>query len=43
MQLSLFSPGNEIAETVKRIEIDNTTPMEALNLLKRLRDMANEQ
>lgn len=40
-QLSLFSPGNELAETVQAINIENTTPLEALNLIARLKKMAN--
>lgn len=42
LQLSLFSPTNEVVDTLRRIDISNTTPLEALNLLSRLKDMANE-
>jgi len=41
-QLSLFSPTNEVVDTLRRIDVSNTTPLEALNLLSRLKDMANE-
>jgi len=40
-QLSLFTPGNELAETIQAINLENTTPLEALNLLARLKKMAN--
>jgi DNA mismatch repair protein MutS len=40
-QLSLFIPGNELVETVKSIDIGNLTPLEALNMLNRLKEMAN--
>ncbi|KAF1082071.1 MAG: DNA mismatch repair protein MutS [Candidatus Rifleibacterium amylolyticum] len=40
-QLSLFSPGNELIEAVSRIDINNITPLEALNILQRLKGMAN--
>lgn len=40
-QLSLFSPGNELAETIQAITIENMTPLEALNMLARLKKMAN--
>lgn len=40
-QLSLFSPGNEVIEAVARIDVNNITPLEALNLLNRLKEMAN--
>ncbi|MGM0598804.1 MAG: DNA mismatch repair protein MutS [Candidatus Rifleibacteriota bacterium] len=42
VQLSLFSPTNEVVDTLKQMDIDNTTPLEALNLLQRLKEMANE-
>ena len=41
-QLSLFSPTNEVVDTLRRIDVGNTTPLEALNILSRLKDMANE-
>ncbi|MFZ5953284.1 MAG: DNA mismatch repair protein MutS [Candidatus Rifleibacteriota bacterium] len=41
-QLSLFSPTNEVVDTLRQINIGNTTPLEALNLLSRLKEMANE-
>ncbi|HNW33892.1 MAG TPA: DNA mismatch repair protein MutS, partial [Candidatus Ozemobacteraceae bacterium] len=40
-QLSLFTPGNELAETIQAIDLENTTPLEALNLLARLKKMTN--
>ncbi|NLI74981.1 MAG: DNA mismatch repair protein MutS [Candidatus Riflebacteria bacterium] len=40
-QLSLFSPQTLLADTVRAIDVDNLTPLEALNLLARLKDMAN--
>ncbi|PKL45849.1 MAG: DNA mismatch repair protein MutS [Candidatus Riflebacteria bacterium HGW-Riflebacteria-1] len=40
-QLSLFSPGNELIEAVSRIDVNNITPIEALNILSRLKGMAN--
>lgn len=40
-QLSLFSPGNEVVEAVAKIDVNNITPLEALNLLNRLKEMAN--
>ncbi|HOY66751.1 MAG TPA: DNA mismatch repair protein MutS [Candidatus Ozemobacteraceae bacterium] len=40
-QLSLFGPGNELAETLQAINVDETTPLEALNLLARLKKMAH--
>ncbi|HOT28730.1 MAG TPA: DNA mismatch repair protein MutS [Candidatus Ozemobacteraceae bacterium] len=40
-QLSLFTPSNELAETIQAINIENTTPLEALNLLARLKKLAN--
>lgn len=41
-QLSLFSPSNEVVDTLRRIDVGNTTPLEALNLLSRLKELANE-
>ncbi len=41
-QLSLFSPNNEVVDTLRQINIGNTTPLEALNLLSRLKEMADE-
>ncbi|MEW6712738.1 MAG: DNA mismatch repair protein MutS, partial [Candidatus Riflebacteria bacterium] len=41
-QLSLFSPTNEVVDTLRQINIGNTTPLEALNLLSRLKEMADE-
>lgn len=40
-QLSLFSPGNEVVEAVAKIDVNNITPLEALNLLNRLKEMTN--
>ncbi|RCK80699.1 MAG: DNA mismatch repair protein MutS [Candidatus Ozemobacter sibiricus] len=40
-QLSLFAPQMLLAETVRAIDVNNLTPLEALNLLARLKDMAN--
>ncbi|HNS09355.1 MAG TPA: DNA mismatch repair protein MutS [Candidatus Ozemobacteraceae bacterium] len=40
-QLSLFAPGNEIIEAVARVDVNNITPLEALNILSRLKEMSN--
>ncbi len=40
-QLNLFSPGNELIEAVARVDVNNITPLEALNLLQRLKGMTN--
>lgn len=40
-QLSLFTPETELAMTLRQVEIDNLTPLEALNLLARLKGLAN--
>ncbi len=40
-QLSLFAPGNEVIEAISHIDIDNITPLEALNLLNRLKEMTH--
>ena len=40
-QLSLFSPGNELIEAVSRVDVNNITPVEALNILSRLKGMTN--
>ncbi|NCB37789.1 MAG: DNA mismatch repair protein MutS [Erysipelotrichia bacterium] len=40
-QFSLFSPGNEIIEAVSRVDVNNLTPLEALNILNRLKEMTN--
>ncbi|EKD80896.1 MAG: hypothetical protein ACD_39C02106G0001, partial [uncultured bacterium] len=40
-QLSLFSPGNDLIEAVSRVDVNNITPVEALNILCRLKGMAN--
>ncbi len=40
-QLSLFAPGNEVIEAISHIDVNNITPLEALNLLNRLKDMTN--
>lgn len=42
-QLSLFSPGNELVDTLHKIDLNNTTPFEALGLLNRLKEMANDR
>ncbi|MFZ2961227.1 MAG: DNA mismatch repair protein MutS [Candidatus Ozemobacteraceae bacterium] len=41
-QLSLFYQTNELAEALRGVKIDQITPLEALNLLARLREMAND-
>ena len=41
-QLSLFSVSNEVVDTLRRIDLNNLTPMEALNLLARLKSMTGE-
>jgi DNA mismatch repair protein MutS len=43
VQLNLFSPGNQLLEAVNRINVNNITPLEALNILQRLKDMANDE
>jgi len=40
-QLSLFSPQHVLTDTVRGINLDNITPLEALNLLARLKEIAN--
>jgi DNA mismatch repair protein MutS len=40
-QLSLFSPGNEVIEAIGKVDVNNITPLEALNILGRLKEMAN--
>ncbi len=40
-QLSLFAPGNEVIEAVARVDVNNITPLEALNILCRLKEMTN--
>ena len=40
-QLSLFAPGNEVIEAVARVDVNNITPLEALNILSRLKEMTN--
>ena len=40
-QLSLFAPGNEVIEAVARVDDNNITPLEALNILSRLKEMTN--
>ncbi|HNX76947.1 MAG TPA: DNA mismatch repair protein MutS [Candidatus Rifleibacterium sp.] len=40
-QLSLFAPGNEVIEAISHIDVNNITPLEALNILNRLKDMTN--
>lgn len=40
-QLSLFSPSNEVIDALRLTNISDTTPLEALNLLSRLKEMAN--
>lgn len=39
MQLSLFAPNDELAEAVKSIDLYNTTPMEAMNILAHLKEL----
>ena len=39
-QLSLFSPTNEVVEALSQVDISATTPLEALNFLSRLKEMA---
>lgn len=41
LQLTLFSPENELVDFVRDLEINQLTPLEALNMLARLKDMAN--
>ena len=40
-QLSLFSDNDELLDAVKAIDLYNTTPMEAMNILYRLKEMTN--
>ena len=40
-QLALFTPGTELAETVKNLDVSNMTPLEALNKLYELQEQAN--
>lgn len=40
-QLSLFAPGNEVIEAISHVDINNITPLEALNILNRLKEMTN--
>ncbi len=41
MQLTLFAPPSDpVAEAVRAIDVDTLTPLEALNILARLRDLA---
>ncbi|MBF0547878.1 MAG: DNA mismatch repair protein MutS [Candidatus Riflebacteria bacterium] len=42
LQLSLFSPNEEIIDIILGTNLDETTPLQALNLLSRLKSMANE-
>ncbi len=39
MQLSLFAPNDELAEAVKSIDLLNTTPMQAMNILAHLKEL----
>ncbi|MBP5470106.1 MAG: DNA mismatch repair protein MutS, partial [Candidatus Riflebacteria bacterium] len=39
MQLSLFAPNDELAEAIKSIDLNNTTPMQALNILAHLKEL----
>ena len=39
MQLSLFAPNDELAEAVKSIDLYNTTPMQAMNILAHLKEL----
>jgi DNA mismatch repair protein MutS len=41
-QLSLFVPTNEALDALRKVDISNTTPIEALNILYRLKEMAND-
>jgi DNA mismatch repair protein MutS len=41
VQLTLFNPGNELIAAVSHINVNNITPLEALNILQRLKDMAD--
>ncbi len=41
LQLSLFAPEHELIETIRNISIEQTTPLEALNLLAKLKGMAD--
>ena len=39
MQTSLFeSPPSDVEEIIKKQDIDNLTPLEALNLIRKLKD-----
>ena len=40
-QLALFAPGTELADTVKRLDVSNMTPLDALNKLYELQEQAN--
>ena len=42
VQLTLFNPTNEVVEALKAVNINTLTPLEALNLLARFKEMANE-
>jgi DNA mismatch repair protein MutS len=39
MQLSLFAPNNELLEAVKSIDLYNTTPLQAMNILAHLKEL----
>ena len=41
-QLSLFAPGQELADTVKSMDLSSMTPLEALNKLHELQQKARE-
>ena len=39
MQLCLFAPNNELLDAVKSIDLDNTTPRQALDILAHLKEL----
>mgnify|MGYP003292582112 FL=1 len=41
VQLSLFGPTDELVQAVEKIDLYNTTPLEAMNILARLKEIAN--
>jgi DNA mismatch repair protein MutS len=41
VQLCLFSPADELRDTVRGIDVNRLTPLEALNLLARLKEMTD--
>ena len=41
-QLSLFAPGQELADLLRSLDVSNMTPLEALNKLYELQEQARE-